>query len=106
MISTGMENGFACPHARSESFDHVQIAVGIKKSGIDFQSMDKKPSKVIVLLLSSTKDNDPHIQVLASLSSMFINNGGMKKLLNAGSSREVWEIFNAYSAKKNCEHLT
>lgn len=100
VISTGMENGFACPHARSESFDHVQIAIGIKKAGMDFQSMDKNPAKVIVLLLSSTKDNDPHIQVLASLSSMFVNNGGMDKLLSAKSSREVWEIFNAYSAKK------
>ena len=100
VISTGMENGFACPHARSDSFDHVQIAVGIKKNGIDFQSMDEKPAKVIVLLLSSTKDNDPHIQVLASLSSMFVNNGGMDKLLKAKSNREVWEVFNAYSAKR------
>jgi len=100
VISTGMENGFACPHARSDSFDHVQIAVGIKKSGLDFESMDKKPATVIVLLLSSTKDNDPHIQVLASLSSMFVNNGGKDKLLKAKSNREVWEVFNAYSAKR------
>jgi len=100
VISTGMENGFACPHARSGSFDHVQIAVGIKKSGLDFDSMDKKPAKVIVLLLSSTKDNDPHIQVLASLSSMFVNNGGMEKLLAAKNNREIWDVFNAYSAKR------
>ncbi|HOB72837.1 MAG TPA: PTS sugar transporter subunit IIA, partial [bacterium] len=61
VISTGMEKGFAVPHARTDDIDHVQLAVGIKKDGIDFDSIDKQPVKVVVLLISSEKVNDPHI---------------------------------------------
>ena len=103
VISTGMENGFAIPHARTGDVDHVQIAIGIKKEGIDFDSIDKMPAKVIILLLSSEKTNDPHIQVLASLSTMFLSNGGMDSLLNAKSKEEVWKIFDDFSQKRKFE---
>ncbi len=103
VISTGMEKGFAIPHARTDDIEHVQIAVGIKREGIDFDSIDKEPVKVIVLLISSEKTNDPHIQILASLSTMFLTSGGMESILNAKTKQEVWKAFNDFSNKKKFE---
>jgi Kef-type K+ transport system membrane component KefB/mannitol/fructose-specific phosphotransferase system IIA component (Ntr-type) len=103
VISTGMEKGFAIPHARTEDVDHVQLAVGIKREGIDFDSIDKEPVKVIVLLISSEKTNDPHIQILASLSTMFLTSGGMDNLLNARTREEIWKAFNNFSNRKKFE---
>lgn len=103
VISTGMENGFAIPHARTMYIDRVQMAVGIKKSGIDFDSIDKLPTKVIVLLLSSEKTNDPHIQILASLSTMFMGSSTMRDLLNAKSKKEVWKVFDDFSKIRKYE---
>jgi len=100
VISTGMENGFAIPHARTDEVKSVHIALGIKKEGVDFQSIDKKLSKVIVLLLSSDRANDPHIQVLAALSTMFIKNEGVENVLKAGSKEEVWKIFDEFYSKR------
>ncbi|HPA57564.1 MAG TPA: PTS sugar transporter subunit IIA, partial [bacterium] len=103
VISTGMEKGFAIPHARTDDIEHVQIAVGIKREGIDFDSIDKEPAKVIILLISSEKTNDPHIQILASLSTMFLTSGGMESILNAKTKQEVWKAFNDFSNKKKFE---
>ena len=103
VISTGMEKGFAIPHARTDDIDHVQLAVGIKKDGIDFDSIDKQPVKVVVLLISSEKVNDPHIQILASLSTMFLTSGGMDSLLNAKTKQDVWKAFNDFSNRKKFE---
>ncbi|MFO7736409.1 MAG: cation:proton antiporter [bacterium] len=90
VVSTGMQNGFAFPHARTEGVDNVKIAVGIKESGINFDSMDGKPSHIFILIVSSKKANDPHIQVLAELSSLLTKENSLEKLISMEKPEEVW----------------
>ena len=48
IMSTGMDKGIAIPHAKSEGVVSSCVAVGIKKSGIDFGSLDKESSKILL----------------------------------------------------------
>lgn len=93
VISTGMKNGVAIPHARAEVVDHTQIAIGIKRSGIDFEALDGQPSKIIVLLVSSTKKDDPHIKVLAAISAFLHEKKDIEKLLSLNTQEEIWNFF-------------
>ncbi|MCK5808592.1 cation:proton antiporter [bacterium] len=100
VISTGMENGLAIPHARANDVERVALAVGISKQGIDFGAPGGEKSHVIALLISSTQDNDPHIKILAALASMFIKPDTTQRVMNAKSKQEIWTIFKSNMMKE------
>lgn len=69
-MSTGMQRGIALPHAKSDGVTSACIAIGIKKEGIEFESLDQKPSKLFVLVVSPKKTSSPHLQHLSSLAAI------------------------------------
>ena len=101
VISTGMQNGIAIPHARSEGLDHIQIAIGIKKEGVDFDSLDGKPSKIIVLIVSSTRKDDPHILVLSAISAYFYDIRHIEEFLSLTDRKEILDFFRVNPETKN-----
>ncbi|NOR46362.1 MAG: hypothetical protein GQ534_12325, partial [Candidatus Delongbacteria bacterium] len=92
-ISTGMQNGLAIPHARTDGVKQVQIAIGFKKDGIEFESIDGLPTKIIILIISSTKKNDPHIRVLAGISTYLHKKEFVENLLSKKTQKQVWNFF-------------
>ena len=100
IISTGMSHGVAVPHARTEGIDCVQIALGIKRSGIDFDAIDSHPSKIIFLLVSSTKKNDPHIKILASISAYFYREDFVNEFLLLETKDDIYNYFKLNRDKK------
>ena len=44
-MGTGMKDGIALPHAKTDGVDDLEVAIGIKKKGIDFGAMDGKKSR-------------------------------------------------------------
>ncbi|MFO7810453.1 MAG: cation:proton antiporter [Candidatus Delongbacteria bacterium] len=101
VISTGMQNGLAIPHARSEGLESTQIAIGIKRSGIEFESLDGKPSKVIILLVSSTKKDDPHIFVLSAISAYFHDIQSIEEFLSLENEKEIVDFFRLEGNKRS-----
>jgi fructose-specific phosphotransferase system IIA component len=93
VISTGMKNGIAIPHARSEGVDHTQMAIGIKRSGIEFEALDGQPSNIIILLVSSTRKDDPHIRILAAISAFLHEKKDIEDLLSRKTQKDIWEFF-------------
>lgn len=93
IMSTGMQNGFAIPHARTEGVEKVELAVGFHREGIEFESMDGKPARIIVLLISSVHENDPHIQILAAFAQFLYPQGAIESLLNCKTKDEVYAFF-------------
>jgi Kef-type K+ transport system membrane component KefB/mannitol/fructose-specific phosphotransferase system IIA component (Ntr-type) len=71
-ISTGLENHLAIPHARV-NVQSPLVAVGLHKSGIDFDSLDSLPAKVIVLLLIPVSEPELQLKLLAEISKKFIS---------------------------------
>ena len=52
-MSTGMQHGIAIPHGKTDSVDKLVTAMGLKKEGVDFGSMDGKPSTIFIMTISS-----------------------------------------------------
>ncbi|MBD3225498.1 MAG: PTS sugar transporter subunit IIA [Caldithrix sp.] len=91
-LSTGLEKGLAVPHAKSDGVDQLLIAMGIKKDGLDFESLDGKPAQVIFLVLSPRDTSGPHIQSLATISRNYKSDEIRQALLNAKTPEAVAEI--------------
>jgi mannitol/fructose-specific phosphotransferase system IIA component (Ntr-type) len=69
-MSTGMEHGVALPHGKTDAANSIQVAVGVKKDGIDFESLDGRPSRLFILVISPKKHTGPHIQFLAAIGAV------------------------------------
>ena len=75
------------------------MAIGIFRQGVDFQSIDNKPVHIIVLLASPTDRTGPHIQALARISRLMLDEEFKNKLQNAASARELYDLINDKEAE-------
>ncbi len=69
--STGLRNGIAVPHARCEELKESAIAVGLSETGIDFNSMDGEPSRIICLLITPDPSAGEQITLLDMVARAF-----------------------------------
>jgi mannitol/fructose-specific phosphotransferase system IIA component (Ntr-type) len=91
-MSTGMEFGIALPHGKSDGVDDTAIAVGIKKEGINFESMDGLPSRLFVLIVSPKKVTGLHIQFLAAVGSILGDETLREAVINAATPEEAVDL--------------
>ncbi len=90
--STGLEKGLAIPHAKTDGVSSLEIAFGLSPGGIDFESLDGKPARLIFLVLSPRSTSGPHIQTLAVISRNLKNKELREKLEQASSAKEAMRI--------------
>lgn len=88
-MSTGLRSGIAVPHARTDGVRLLYVAIGIKKEGVDFESLDGEPSRIFVAIASPKKKAEPHIRVLSSLSGALKDETLRSRLLSAANSAEA-----------------
>ena len=91
-MSTGMQNGFAIPHGKTDSVDCLVAALGIKRGGVDFGALDGQPSNIFVMTVSPDSRTGPHIQFLAEISRPLNDVAVRTKLLSATSREEVLHL--------------
>ncbi|WP_245584615.1 cation:proton antiporter [Spirochaeta cellobiosiphila] len=91
-MSTGMQNGVAIPHGRSSGIDTVKVAIGVKKGGIPFDSIDGKPSNIFLLLISPKDAPGPHLKVLSSISAALNKEEVRQGILTAQSRSDLLSI--------------
>ncbi|MBN2530757.1 MAG: PTS sugar transporter subunit IIA [Deltaproteobacteria bacterium] len=85
--STGVGHGFAFPHARIDEWPHpLEIAIGISKQGLNFNSIDDGPVHVVCLMISSREE--PYL-ILKKMSSII---HALKQLDFASTDYDVSEI--------------
>ena len=86
-MSTGMQNGIAIPHGKTDAASDLVASFGLKPDGIDFESLDGQPARVFIMTVSPESDAGSHIQFLAEIS----------RQLNDAAIRE--QLFHAHSAE-------
>lgn len=90
--STGIGSGIAIPHGKCNAVKELIMAVGIADEPIDFESVDAKPVKIILLLVSPANQTGPHIQALAQISRLMLDEKFKEKLENSSSADEAYEL--------------
>jgi len=92
-MSTGIQDGVAIPHAKTKAVESLVACVGVKKNGVDFASLDGKPSNIFIMTLSSPNRIGPHVQFLAEISNIIIQEDARDKILSAKAPGEILEVF-------------
>jgi len=90
--STGLEEGIAVPHGKTAAVSSLKLAIGIAPHGIDFDSLDGKPTKLFFLLVASPGLSGPHVQALAEVAKLARSKALCEALLCAGSAQRVIEL--------------
>jgi Kef-type K+ transport system membrane component KefB/mannitol/fructose-specific phosphotransferase system IIA component (Ntr-type) len=91
-MSTGMQFGIAIPHTKTDIVKQMICAVGIKKSGVDFQSLDGEKSNIFILIISPRACAGPHIRLMADISQLLTDTVRREKLLNAVDNEQAFRI--------------
>lgn len=89
VLSTGVDRGVAIPHAPWDEIDGVVVALGISRSGVDFQSLDGQPVHLIFLILSSRAAQSAYLSVLSRTARIFHSEGMEQRIVEAASEKEI-----------------
>lgn len=94
IISTGIGMGVAIPHAKLDSFPDFFIAIGIKQqgSGIEWDSLDGSPVRIVFLIGGPKKRQTEYLQLLSQITKAIKDEEKRKMLLAAQNPSEVIEI--------------
>lgn len=92
IMSTGIGNGVAIPHGKSDAVGELVAALGIKKEGIDFESLDGEPAFIFFLLVSPPDISGPHIKALARISRLLKDEEFRKALIESKTSQEAIDL--------------
>jgi mannitol/fructose-specific phosphotransferase system IIA component (Ntr-type) len=92
--TTGIGEGLAIPHGKSNCSDQLVMAAGRPKEPIDFQSVDKKPVGLVILLASPPDKTAQHIQALGTISRLWISDPAFREAaFSAESDEELFKLF-------------
>lgn len=91
-MSTGMQNGIAIPHGKTDAVDCLIAALGIKHEGVEFGALDGQPSTIFVMTVSPDSRTGPHIQFLAEISRPLNDASVRSKLLAATDPQTVLDL--------------
>lgn len=91
--STGFNNGIAMPHCQIKGLDKFYISLAISPSGIKFDSIDHKKSRIFVSIVGPEGQRNKHLQLLAACSRILREPGVTNNLLEAKARINLYEEF-------------
>jgi fructose-specific phosphotransferase system IIA component len=97
--STGTGAGIAIPHGKCNAVKELVMAIGIAHEPIEYNSIDGKPVTILFLLVSPANQTGPHIQALAAISRLMLDEQFRQKLEKVTSANEVYELLNEQENK-------
>lgn len=100
--STGIGEGIAIPHAKSDTVLKPTIAIGILENDVDYNSIDGENVKII-FLLAAPENNDIHLNVLSRLSGLLMNEDFVKGIANSKTKDKIFDIINKYDTEEKRE---
>ena len=98
--STGIGEGIAIPHAKTEFVKEPALAMGRKKEGIEYDSLDGEPATLFFMIAAPDGANNTHIETLARLSQLLLDDDFKAALENTATADEVVDIINKAEAEK------
>ena len=89
LTPTGMQDGIAIPHARTPLVKELSLALGLSYEGVDFESMDGEPSKLIFMIAAPEETKKEHLDLLAEISKLSYEEELVEELKNASTIEEI-----------------
>jgi len=92
--STGIGGGIGIPHGKLKDLDSLVLGFGLTRKGVDFDSMDGRPTHIFFLLLTPENSTGLHLKLLARISKILKHDPFRERLLNAADKEEIYAIIN------------
>lgn len=91
--STGIGDGIAMPHAKTKAVNEATVVFGRSKNGVDYQALDGEPSYLFFMIAAPEGASNVHLQTLAALSRLLIDQDFVAQIRKAKTSSEVVRLF-------------
>lgn len=101
--STGVGEGIAIPHCKSEVVKEPKLAAMVFKQGVDFDSLDGEKVNLLFIIAAPVSKDNVHLDVLARLSTMLMQEDFKKNLLACTSKEDFLKVINNAEAEKKEE---
>jgi fructose-specific phosphotransferase system IIA component len=93
IMSTGVGNGFAIPHGKTDAVSDIVAGFAVTERPIDYESLDEKPVRLVFLLVGKDNLVGPHIKLLSRISRLMNKEEFRRKLLEQPTPADILELF-------------
>ncbi len=93
IMSTGVGNGFAIPHGKTDAVSDIVAAFAVTEEEIDYDSLDEKPVRLVFLLVGKDNLVGPHIKLLSRISRLMNKEEFRRQLLTLETPKEILDLF-------------
>ena len=90
--STGIGDGIAIPHGKIQDLDELILSFGRSSGGIEFDSMDGRPTHLFFLLIAPENSAGVHLRALAKISRLLKSAHFRQRLMEAGNKEEIFQV--------------
>lgn len=91
LFSTALDSGVAVPHVKISGITEIILAFARSPEGIEFESLDEKPTKFFMTLIAPEDSTGIHIHLLARISKIFRNEDFRSRLIECKSGEEIFQ---------------
>ena len=91
LATTGIGDGVAIPHAKSDKLTEIRGALGISRTGIPFDAVDGKPVHIFVALLAPQGVAGEHLKALARISKLVREPDFRNRLMTTQSPKDLYD---------------
>jgi PTS system nitrogen regulatory IIA component len=99
LASTGIGEEIAIPHGKLDAVDSLLLGLGRSRQGVEFESVDGKPTRLFFVLVAPEESTGIHLKALARISRLCKEPEFRARLLEAENSTEMYEILCSEDAK-------
>lgn len=92
LATTGIGDGVAIPHAKTDKLTEIRGALGISRTGIPFDAVDGKPVHIFIALLAPQGVASDHLKALARISKLVREPDFRDRLLSTKSAAELFDV--------------
>ena len=98
--STGIGQGIAIPHGKTDKVKELCACLGISQKGVNFDSLDGEPVYIFFLLVAPKDSAGPHLKALARVSRLLRDSYFCQLIRNAKSDKDVYQLIAAEEDKR------
>lgn len=106
LSTTGIGDGIAIPHGKTDAVNTPQLAAAVCKNGVDYDALDGAPVYLIFMIAVPKNSNNLHLDVLARLSTILMNEDFRDKLINCSDTQEFINLIDEKEREKFPEQST
>jgi fructose-specific phosphotransferase system IIA component len=92
VVSTGIGNGIAIPHAKAAHVPKMVIAMARVREGLDFEALDGRPVHILFLLLGPPHEAGLHVKLLARIARLIKNPDFIEQLKTSETAEKLYQV--------------